>query len=219
MKTKIKRLFLTLVGVILCSASVGLFQLVAFGVDPFQCFAMGTHIPFSKVLNYGTYYMILSVVFLVADLFLDRHYIGLATFINLFLTGYIVDFSYKILSVNLTDLNMISRILFLLIAIVIMCFGSSMYYTGDLGVSVYDAISLSLADKKLKLKGRVVPFKFIRVVSDLICVIIGFLFGKMPGIGTVITAFFMGPLIDYFNVHIMRPFLHGKNAEEGAGQE
>jgi uncharacterized membrane protein YczE len=30
----------------------------------------------------------------------------------------------------------------------------------------------------------------------------------MIGIGTIITAFFMGPLIDYFNVHVAQPFLN-----------
>lgn len=207
MKINKKRLFLTFGGVILCSASVGLFQLAAFGVDPFQCFAMGSHIPFSNMLSYGTYYTLISIAFLVVDIFLDRHYIGIATFINMFLTGYIVDFSYKVLSSIFENPTMPFRVLFLLIAIVVMCFGSSMYYTGDLGVSVYDAIPLALADKKVKLCKKVVPFKFLRVISDFICVAVGFFFGKMPGVGTIITAFFMGPLIDFFNVHIMRPFL------------
>ena len=30
------------------------------------------------------------------------------------------------------------------------------------------------------------------------------------GVGTIITAFFMGPLIEFFNVHVARPFLDGK---------
>lgn len=29
----------------------------------------------------------------------------------------------------------------------------------------------------------------------------------IAGIGTIITAFFMGPLIEFFNVHITRPLL------------
>ena len=29
----------------------------------------------------------------------------------------------------------------------------------------------------------------------------------IAGIGTIITAFFMGPLIEFFNIHITRPFL------------
>ncbi|MCR5271712.1 MAG: hypothetical protein K6E13_01815 [Lachnospiraceae bacterium] len=207
MSFSLKRLFLTIAGVMICSFSVGIFQIVEFGVDPFQCFAMGTHNPFASVLSYGTYYSLISFIFLAIDFFLDRHYIGLATFINIFLTGYIVDFSYKWLLTIFVDLNMVSRVVLLLVAIVVMCFGSSMYYTGDLGVSVYDTISLALADRKPKVFGKVVPFKYIRVFFDLLCVIIGFSFGKIPGIGTVITAFFMGPLIDFFNVHVMQPFV------------
>ena len=29
----------------------------------------------------------------------------------------------------------------------------------------------------------------------------------LAGIGTIITAFFMGPLIEFFNVHVARPIL------------
>lgn len=32
----------------------------------------------------------------------------------------------------------------------------------------------------------------------------------IAGIGTIITAFFMGPLIDFFNVKCARPFLNRK---------
>jgi uncharacterized membrane protein YczE len=30
----------------------------------------------------------------------------------------------------------------------------------------------------------------------------------MVGIGTIITAFFMGPLIEFFNIHVAQPFLN-----------
>ena len=36
----------------------------------------------------------------------------------------------------------------------------------------------------------------------------GQVFGVV-NIGTVVTAFFMGPLIEFFNVHLARPFLYG----------
>ena len=32
----------------------------------------------------------------------------------------------------------------------------------------------------------------------------------IAGVGTIITAFFMGPLIEFFNVKVARPFLAGK---------
>jgi uncharacterized membrane protein YczE len=92
-------------------------------------------------------------------------------------------------------------------AVILLSFGSSLYYTADLGVSVYDAISLILAKKKIKIFKYILPFKWIRVASDFVCVSAGAAFGKMPGIGTIITAFFMGPLISFFNRRAAEPFL------------
>ena len=36
----------------------------------------------------------------------------------------------------------------------------------------------------------------------------------IAGVGTIITAFFMGPLIEFFNVHCARPVLNGGNRNE-----
>ena len=61
-------------------------------------------------------------------------------------------------------------------------------------------------------------FKYIRIGTDLACVALGvlcFLLGggtwadvpTFAGIGTIITAFFMGPLIEFFRVKIALPLL------------
>ena len=39
------------------------------------------------------------------------------------------------------------------------------------------------------------------------------IFGSV-GIGTIITAFFMGPLIELFNKTVARPFLYGRKNRE-----
>ena len=206
----VKRLLMTSVGVIVCALSVGMFNISAFGVDPFQCFAQGSHLFFSGYLGYGTYYLIISLIMLAGIYVWDRRFIGIATFVNMFFTGYIVDYSYQFLVSVLPDPTLWQRSAMLLVALIIMCFGSALYYTADLGVSVYDAISLILAKKRMTIKGRIVPFKWIRVFNDLVCVALGASFGKLPGIGTIITAFFMGPLITFFNTRVAEPFLYGK---------
>ena len=53
-------------------------------------------------------------------------------------------------------------------------------------------------------------FKFVRVTTDLICTGLGFLFGIVPGVGTIITAFFMGPLIEFFNKKVAEPMRYGR---------
>ena len=88
-----------------------------------------------------------------------------------------------------------------------MCFGSSLYFTGDLGVSTYDAVALILSEKKM------VRFQYCRVGSDFICTILGYLLGATIGIGTVVTAFFMGPIIAVFNRNISIPLRYGKRKD------
>lgn len=198
-----KRIFMTLIGVLLCSFAVGFFKCSLFGVDPFQCFSQGIHGRFfTKVISYGTYYMILNFIMLIIDLFLDKHYIGLGTFINLFLTGYIVDFSIWCINKVLPAPVLWQRIIMLIIGVVVMCFASALYMTSDMGVSVYDAIPIIISNKTGK------PFRFLRIGTDIICVAVGTAAGLMPGLGTIITAFFMGPLVDFFNRKVARPFLN-----------
>jgi len=202
---------MSLLGVIICAVSVGIFKIAALGVDPFQSFMAGldSMVP----ISFGTLYMITNAVLLLFALIFDRHYIGIATFINLFLLGYITQFTYEFLQTLIVDPSMAVRIICLIVGVIVICFGSALYMTADLGVSTYDAISLIICNTWKKGK-----FQYVRVISDLVCVILGvslFLMaggtaGQIPtiaGVGTIITAFFMGPLIELFNVHIARPLL------------
>lgn len=209
---KSRRIFMSLFGVIICAISVGIFKIAALGVDPFQSLMSGLDklIP----ISFGTLYVIVNLILLTFSLLVDRHNIGIATFINLFLLGYITEFTYSFLQTVFVNPSMITRLLCLLVGIVIICFGSAFYMTADLGVSTYDAVAIVLA-----YKWKLAKFKFCRIATDLICVIAGtviFLIGKgalkdvptIVGIGTIITAFFMGPLIEFFNDKIARPFLN-----------
>lgn len=213
---KIRRILMSLSGVIICAVSVGVFKIAALGVDPFQSLMSGLDrlIP----LQFGTLYTLVNLVLLVFSLVVDRHNIGIATFINLFLLGYITQYTYEFLQEVFVSPSIFTRFICLAVGIVVICFGSALYMTADLGVSTYDAVAIVLA-YKWKL-GR---FQFCRIGSDLVCVIAGsviFLLGggslnEIPtivGIGTIITAFFMGPLIELFNEKIARPLLKGKSS-------
>ena len=195
-----RRLMMTFLGVLTCALSVGMFKQAGFGTDPFQCLCNGLDrvIP----IDFGTLYMLINLALLAVVFFMDRHYIGIATFINLFLMGYIIDFSEHTLMRLIPHPSMAVRVVYIIVAIVVMCVGSSLYFTANLGVSTYDSIALHLADIKLA------PFRFIRITTDLICVALGFAMGYVPGVGTIITALFMEPLISYFNRTIAEPMLN-----------
>ena len=207
-----KRVLMSLFGVMICAVSVGIFKIAALGVDPFQSFMAGLDalVP----ISFGTLYVIANALLLLFALIFDRHYIGIATFINLFLLGYITQLTYEYLQTVITNPSIVTRIVYLAVGVVIICFGSAFYMTADLGVSTYDAVALIIVNTWKR--GR---FQYVRIATDLVCVIVGcalFLasggsISQIPtiaGIGTIITAFFMGPLIEFFNVHIARPILN-----------
>lgn len=214
-----RRVLMSLCGVAVCAVAVGFFKMAALGVDPFQSLMSGLDklIP----IPFGTLYVIVNVILLAFSLAFNRHKIGIATFINLFLLGYITQFTLETLQGWIPAPGIPLRILFLLVGIVVICIGSALYMTADLGVSTYDAVAITMAEK-----WKWGKFQYIRIATDVVCVLLGtgvFLLGggqpgqvpEIVGIGTIITAFFMGPLIEFFNVHIARPLL-AKEKRDGA---
>ncbi|MBO4889210.1 MAG: hypothetical protein J5589_12995 [Firmicutes bacterium] len=203
---------MTVFGVSICGLSVGLFSYSDLGLDPFQVFAHGTWklLPF---FSFGTYYLLLNAVFLAVIFVVDHRKIGLGTVINLLLVGYMADFAEACLIRWLgpsVDHALWFRVIVLAVGVVIMCLSAALYFTADMGVSTYDSIAIVLDEKKLIIiKRRAVPFKYIRIGTDLICVIIGGLLGATVGIGTLIAAFFMGPLISFFKKTVAEPILRG----------
>ncbi|MBR1875771.1 MAG: hypothetical protein IJ805_01535 [Lachnospiraceae bacterium] len=211
-----RRIAMAFLGIIVLGFSVGLFSLAALGMDPFQVFAHGVWR--LTPLTFGTFYTILSALMLVIMFIINRKKIGFGTFINMFFLGYIADFSENLFSKLIPGRDILTRIFMLLAALVITCFASALYMVADMGVSVYDVLSITVSERKK------VPFKVCRVISDITCVVIGgalcFISDRdlspdgallvTAGVGTVITAFFMGPFIAFFSRTVAEPLRYGK---------
>lgn len=197
------RIWMSCLGVLTGGVSVGMFRTAALGVDPFQSLMGGlnTLIP----ISFGMLYIIANALLLTFSLVFDRRKIGLATVINLTLLGYVAEYSEKLFTFLLPGMPFAGRLLLLAVALVVMCFGAALYFNADLGVSTYDAVSLVISERQSK-----VSFKLCRIISDVVCVALGAvlcLLGgggwdgvlAIAGIGTIISAFFMGPLISFFS--------------------
>ena len=202
MTEKQRRVLMTITGVLITGFSVGIFNFSLFGMDPFQVFAHGIWAHTS--IGFGTFYMIVNLLMLVGVFFIDKSKIGLGTLINIFLLGYVVEFSSWLFVTILPDPTIILRSLALAIGILIISFGSALYFTGNMGVSTYDAVALIMSEKKIA------KFQYCRIGTDLICTLIGFFLGATVGIGTLVTAFFMGPIIAFFNKSVAIPLRYGK---------
>ncbi len=192
----LRRALMSAAGVLITGVGIGFLKRAMFGVDPAQCYVNGLAnvIP----IRYGTLYALVNLVQLAAVLLMDRHYIGLGTLMNLFLLGYAIEFFESELTLLFGAPGLALRLLFLAAGVVILCAAAALYFSADMGVSTYDAISLYIARRNPSIFGRHLPYKAWRMLTDAICVITGVALGARAGLGTVITALFMGPLISFF---------------------
>ena len=141
---------------------------------------------------------------LVGVAVLQRRYIGFATLINLFLTGVAADTMHGLLDFLLPDPAFGTCCLLMAFNILLMSLGASLYYVANLGVSAYDAVALMASECY-----HLASFRVCRVVTDVFCVTVGFFLAADVGLGTVITAFFMGPVVQWFTEHLALPLLNG----------
>lgn len=206
MKREMRRKIMAVSGVMICGASVGIFQKIALGTDPFTCFVTGIANVFHS--TYSTWYVILTGLMLLGVIALQRRYIGFATLINLFLTGVAADAMHGFLDFLLPDPTFGMRCLLMAVNVLIMSFGSALYYVASLGVSAYDAVALMASECY-----SLASFRVCRVTTDICCVTVGFFLAADVGIGTVITAFFMGPFVQWFTEHVAMPLLDGRCSE------
>ena len=81
-------------------------------------------------------------------------------------------------------------------AVVCTSLGISLHQTSDLGVAPYDYLALGLRDH------TPLPYFCCRLFTDTLCALLAFMLGGLLGLGTLICAFCLGPLIQFFNTHV-----------------
>lgn len=206
MKTNImKKNIMMLIGILLIGISVGMFRTADFGTDPFTCMNLGI----SGFLNmkFGILQFIVNIIIFLIVLLYARQYIGVGTLINMVFVGFLSDYVSEFLKIYVYDNSQMAiRIILLFVGVIITSFGVALYMTSDLGIAPYDALAFII--EKIT-KGKV-KFKWARVLSDFVCVVVGVSFGARLGIGTAITVFCTGLLVDFFRNKIIDPFMKNK---------
>lgn len=203
----VKRCVLSVLGIIVMGFGISLFSVSGFGVDPFT--SMNMNISSAIGVDYGTLQMLVNtVILLVVIIFAHRGLVGISTVVNMAGLGYAIQLFKDIIEplfAGYYDM-LIFRVLLLLAGIIILCFGSSMLFTTNVGVGPYDAICYMFS-QMIK-----VPYKWMRIFTDVIVIAVGLTVSgglagllrgdlsaiKNIGIGTLITALLMGPLVNFF---------------------
>lgn len=193
-KYNTKNIIAMILGVIFVGCGVGFLNQSNLGLDPYSCMNYGL----SGIigLSFGTWQMILNFILFIPMIIVAKKYIGLGSFANMIGVGYVaqfISFLFATMGYPIID-SIIGRILCLIIGICVLCFGVAIYTKANLGISPYDALAYIIEE----LIHNKIRFKWLRIITDVICVTIGFLTGGTVGISTVIMMFFTGPLVQFF---------------------
>lgn len=170
------------------------------GLDPFT--AVNTGISNKLGIGLGVYQLALNLVIFIFILWLDRKQIGVGTILNMVLVGFEIQwfttiyhplFGYRTTFLIMAADTLIGLILFTL--------GTSLYMAPDLGAAPYDAIA-PIITQRTKLSYRTA-----RITQDVLFMVAAVIAGGPVGFGTIIVAFFTGPLISWWNDHISNPMV------------
>lgn len=203
----VKRTVLSFLSIVIMGLGTALFNVSGFGVDPFT--SMNMSVASVLGISFGTYQLIVNAaILLYVVIVAHRGLVGVGTVMNMVGVGYSCElFSHLLLPIVKQNDTLSIRIPLLLAGILVLCFSCSLFFTANIGVGPYDAVGFMLS------RAAKLPYKWVRVLTDVTVVSVGLLVSggftalvhgnfadiHHVGIGTIITAFCMGPLINFFN--------------------
>lgn len=214
MKTKIIRVIILFVGLIIAHFGVSLFLLANLGSDPFNVMIQGlsrtvADVITSPLITHGNTHMAVSILIIFVLLFVDRSYIKIGTLICMFCGGPIIDIFNMVLgSVITPDSAMAVRVISNVLGCVILALGMSVVIKSDAGTGPNDLVGVVISDKTKK------KFSIIRMMVDACFLVCGWLLGGVVGIGTVICLFLVGPVAGFFlprSEKVIYRILHSRN--------
>lgn len=186
-----KRYFAMIFGTVLIGFGIAVFIKSGQGADPFTLLNLGI----SSILgvSFTAVQWTLNIIILAIVFFIDKSKIYIATLVNMFGVAPMVQFFGAIINkIQPQSFGLIQDLGLVVIGCIILSIGAGMYIASNLGLAPYDLVGI-IGSEKLG-----VQYKWVRIGTDTICVIIGFFLGEVLGIGTLVAAFCMGPLISFF---------------------
>lgn len=192
-----RRIIGSIVGTVIISMGISIFKEAMLGIDAIS--GLNMRIAELLGLRLGIMNLITNSVFFLLQFLFGRRYIGLGTVVNGVGCGFIIELFYGGVIVPLFGVldSMPLRLLFVLLGVLVISVGVSIYQTADLGVAPYDYLSIGLRDH------TPLPYFWCRMGTDCGCALLGFLLGGygvgLVGLGTVVCSLGLGPFIQFFN--------------------
>lgn len=197
-----KGLLILLAGLTIAHLGVTLFVLSNMGQDSFTTFVQGiSKIPLIADLAarlgveaLGTCHVAICILLMVGMALTTRGYVKPGTVVCAFCGGWIIDLFRWMLGGVIQDSSPVwLRLTAMVLGCVILALGMSIVISSKSGTGPNDLIAIILTDKIRK-----VDFQWVRIACDVILVAVGWLLGGTVGVGTIVAAFLIGPVVQFF---------------------
>jgi len=182
-KPSVETLFYLCLGVILFGFGEGLLIVAGIGASPWNVLHQG--IAINLGVSVGTIAFLVSFFVLLLWYFLDQK-IGMGTIINFIIIAIMIDVT--IYFFDKPD-QFFFQLLEVVIGILIIGFGTAMYLIANLGAGPRDGLMTGLQKKTNT------PIALVRACIEIIVVLLGWFLGGIFGIGTLVFAIGIGPLV------------------------
>jgi len=186
MNNYVKRTIRLISGLFLYALGIFLSIQANIGLAPWEAFSMGgsylTH------LSYGNIVVITGFIIIAIDYVLKEK-IGFGTILNALLIGKFVDL-IQFFNLIPTMSNFWLGLIMLLLGQVVICIASYFYIGAALGCGPRDALMVALGKRMTK-----VPIGVIRGLIEGTVLFVGWLLGAKVGIGTVVSVFGIGLIL------------------------
>ena len=183
LKPKFSTLFFLSFGLILFGLGEGLLVVSSTGASPWTVLAQG--ISLNIGLSIGTITLVLSIAVLFLWIFLNQKP-GIGTILNALIVALMIDLCIKFVP---TPENFMTQISLAIIAVITVGLGGGIYLVANLGPGPRDGLMVGLQQKTN------LPIAVVRVIIEITVVSIGWYLGGVVGIGTLLFAFGIGPMV------------------------
>ncbi|MGL4737562.1 MAG: YczE/YyaS/YitT family protein [Cellulosilyticaceae bacterium] len=191
MNTTMKKMLLMFIGIVLIGIGIAIFVKSGLGSEPFtvMTLAMSEKLGMSLTLFQGGF----NVVILIAVLLVDKSKVYIGTLANMFLIAPIIELCTPVLEQIMPgQQGLIVNLILMAVGCLIIAVGVGAYLGADVGLAPYDIIGVVISEKTK------VPYKWVRMATDAICVTVGLMVGGIVGLSTVCAVLLLGPLAGYF---------------------
>lgn len=137
-------------------------------------------------LTVGTWSILLGLFIILIDCIISKRLPRIGTIVDMVLTGVLIDvFNQLIPQVHSSSM----QILAYLIGLLLLAFGIGMYIIANLGIGPRDTLMMLISNHTSMSVAKT------RTIIEVSVAVAGFALGGPIGVGTVIMAFFLGPLV------------------------